>query len=468
MDGEYMKEYREVLQFYYKGNCYNMYLDKHNKHFFLKNDGEGNLSYTTIEEFIELTMHFTTIPNIMRIEKTNKSHNKLKLIPKVLIRGSAVTLSFIVLTTAVSAYQTNKRLDEFEARNYSSTQNYEQTIESYASYDTEEEQDELVVDTYLESDWLKYLYIYDMEYLDKALDYSNVSISQVKDVINKNDKITPIFKNLMYEYCDGLAKNYPGIELRVLYENLKTLEVVECDREELTLKTLSIDTSGCYLRDENKIYVLKGHEYKKGTWDYQVIFHEMSHCMRTAQWNKNDVKIQVQAEGQNFSNITTGEALNSLFAVSLFDYEEKDIAYQLQSNYHKIMIDCLDNYSLSDYINHSESYYASKLDEYNKDDNYATTILELIEMQYDDFHSDAITVEQDQYYPIYDYIADMYYSKYLNSSMSYSQATKITDDLVDKITFDVPEEYNIDVDHFYDHLNDYCNEIGISVSTRTM
>ena len=214
-----------------------------------------------------------------------------------------------------------------------SSQTVEEDIKNYISYDDQtvenkENQDELVVDTFLESKWLHYLYIYDMEYLDKALNYKNVNIAQIKALIEDNQNISLKMKNLLYEYCDALINKYPNIELRTFYENLKTLQVIECDKEELVTHSLSVDSYGCYVRNENKIYVLKDYDYIKGTWPYQVIFHEFSHCLRTGAWNINGTKIRVQVEGQNFNNTITAEALNSLFTVSLFDYNEQDIAYQ--------------------------------------------------------------------------------------------------------------------------------------------
>ena len=159
------------------------------------------------------------------------------------------------------------------------------------------------------------------------------------------------------------------------------------------------------------------------------------------------------------------EALNSIFAVSLLGYEEKDVAYQLQSNIHSVMLDSMDNYSLSDYVNHSSTYYAKKLDEFNGETNRATTILTLMELQYKDYHSDEIKVEQQEFYPIYEYVSKMYYKNRINSDMSYEEARKVADELVARITFDVPEEYNIDTEYFYKYFNEYCKNIGISVKT---
>ena len=333
---------------------------------------------------------------------------------------------------------------------------------------TEEDDDELVVETYIESDWLKYIYVYDMDYLNKILNYNSVSTEEIHKTIDNNPKITDKFKPLLHSFVNDLVTRQPDAEIRVLYENLKTLEIVECTQNEMMLAALSTTAAGCYVRSENKIYVLKDYEYKKGTWEYQIIYHELCHCLRTGQWDTKDKQIRVQCEGLTIAGITTPEALNSLFSISLFDYEEKDIAYQLQSNIHKVMIECLDNYKLSDYVNHSLTYYASKLDEHNGDKNYATTIFEIIESQYKDYHDDDISIEQEEFYPLYDYVADMYFRKYINETMSYCDAQLVAAELIDKIMYDVPEDYNIDTNRFYDYLQEYCESKGMETTQPTM
>lgn len=459
-----MLDYRKVVEFSFKNKTYNMYLDNRNKHFFLNVSDDGKLSYITLEEMFELNELFSTIPMVMNIKK-GRLNEKINLIPKIIIGGVAVPLTLLVLTTCTEMYNSNKRLEEIAMKSTHSQVLGEEDLGKFLSYGVDSDKD-FVVDTYLESDKLNYLFVYDMKYLDKVLEYKNVSLAQLEEVVNNNPLITDKFKTLLFEYFSALVKKYPNIDLRVLYENLKTLEIVECDRSELVKKTLSVDSYGCYVKTENKIYVLKDNEYLKGTWAYQVIFHEFSHVLRTGDWNINGKDVKVQVEGQNFDNLITSEALNSLFAVSLFDFEEKDIAYQLQSNYHSVILECLDNYSLSDYVNHSLGYYPKKIDEYNGDENYATVILELIQVQYDDYHSSNLKVKPEVYHLIYDYIAEMYYNKYINENMDYNQARIVVDKLVNKIIYDVPKDYNIDVEHFYEYFDEYYNAKYLNSSSK--
>ena len=49
------------------------------------------------------------------------------------------------------------------------------------------------------------------------------------------------------------------------------MEVVECKEDELLKVSWDVYSCGCYVKSENKIYVLKDKEYEEGTWDYQVI-----------------------------------------------------------------------------------------------------------------------------------------------------------------------------------------------------
>lgn len=482
-----MNTYRQITIFNYKNGKYQLLQDQNNKFFFLKVDVNGIYNYVTLEEFNELIKIVYRNVNIMRIKRDRKKPTFIKMIPKIIIGGIATILT---LSTLNCCHKPTRDEALKQVENYKNKYGYEISIEEYddkelsdvisvanekdnTKTDTYEiviptdSDEEFKVDTYFENVFqsgTSPIYIYDMNYLDKALDYDKVGAKELHDAINNNPKIIPSYKKLFNDFVDDFCEKQPNAETRVLYENLKTIEVVECDKMELALASYSIDAYGCYRRNENKIYVLEGNEYKKGTWEYQVIYHELCHAARTLQKNINGRDVNVQCEGIEFSTTSSSEALNSLFTVSLFDYEDRDIAYQLQSNYFKVIIDNMDNYDIVDYMNHSSSYFVKKLDEWNHDNNYAKSILDLIEMQYKDFHNDDIELPQEQYYPIYDYISDMFLRKHVTSEMSYDEAKNQMDILLEQILFDVPEEYNIDTNHFYEYLDEYCNELGIEVT----
>lgn len=400
---------------------------------------------------------------------------KAKNFLKLLITVALAFITFIIIISVVSmnnskqAFSENyKKLgDEFSvesaALSDSEDEGAQKTSDAYTELYLQGVPLKFELDTYIDNcDMSKRLYIYDMDYVEKAISFSKKGLQDFIDVINKNPKISKKFKPLAIKYCKDVFEKYPDIELRPFYHNLQNLEVIECTEHELLQASWSVHSAGCYVRDEDKIYVIKDKKYEEKTWDYQVIYHELSHCLRDSIYtDENGIKTSIQFCGLNYWDIPNAEAMNSLFAVSLFDYEEKDIAYQLQSNIHKIMIECMDNYSLSDYVNHSMTYYAMKLDEYNQDDNYSTKILALMNAWYEDYHDDSVEADQSEYYPIYDYVSKMYLGKHLNADMTYDEARNVIDKFLDELLFDVPEEYHVDEYHFYEYFEEYCHNIGI-------
>lgn len=312
--------------------------------------------------------------------------------------------------------------------------------------------DDLEVQTFDINELASYTtyYINDAAYLKEYPYYQKVTADDLITTTNDNELITPRFKELIIWYIKRVAELYPDVDLWPFYYNLQTLEVVECEEDELLLHSLSFDSYGCYVRTENKIYVNKDYEYKPKTWEYQVIMHELGHAFRIVSTDNGDARLRYAAGNLDGFNEIADECLNSLFTISLFDYEERDIAYQLQSNLLQVMIECMDNYQIEDYCKHSLTYFASKLDETNGNHNYAWSIIRLIEAQREDYFSDKINRPAEVYKPIYEYVTKMYLDRKMESDMGEEDITALMDALYERVSYDVPEEYNINVSMFYD------------------
>ncbi len=486
-----MKEFTEILTFTYKGKEYKMYLDNKNKKFFT-GIYDGVEAYIPIEEYVDLLIMFAskkeTIKNIDNSDMGqmfNENYNfqkpkpkKKRIVPKVIAGGVATLLTASVLTAGISFHHQQQEFSEAllnhespriemeynsttsDAPTYRQEKDYSQYLDGGAA------DSEFELDTYIDHrDFSNRIYIYDMDYADLVFDTAQPTLDDCINMINSNNEIPSKFKPLLIEYCTRLYDKYPNVEKRPFYQNLKTLSVVEVDKQEMLKTTISVDSVGCYVQTENRIYLLEDYNFVPGTWDYQVIYHELSHCLRISVFKDDEGNsVKFTFDGLNYWDIPNAEAMNSLFAVSLLDYEELDIAYQYQSNFHKIILENIDNYTLDDYVNHSMTYYAQQLDEYTGDENYATKMFALMEAQYNDFHNDSFEAPQSDYYPLYDYISKIYLGKHLNSNMSYDEARAAMDQMLEELLYDVPEKYNIDTNHFYEYLNDYCETIGIPVN----
>jgi len=316
----------------------------------------------------------------------------------------------------------------------------------------------LEIETYLGSDWLKYYYVYDSEYLHLIFGDEKITGDDVKRVVKNNPGIGDKYEDFVLGFIDDFVSTWPEADLRVMHHNFKTLEIIECNEQEMMLASLSTTAYGCYVRSENHIYIMEGELPGKKTWDYQVIYHELCHAARTLDGEIDGIKVGYTT-GLYFLYVTCDEALNSLFAVSLFDYDEPDVAYQLQSNYYGALIDSMPNYSLGDYMNHSGSYFASKLDELTGHTNYASVMIQLMEAWFDDYHDDEICRPQEVYYPLYDYVSQVYYLDRVTADMTYDEAQTVANELWYRLSYDVPLEYELDEGYFYECFDRYYAEL---------
>ena len=58
----------------------------------------------------------------------------------------------------------------------------------------------------------------------------------------------------------------------------------------------------------------------------------------------------------------------------------------------------------------------------------------------------------EEYYPIYDFLCEMYYDKYITEDMTDEEKRAVADELIKKAFYDAPEDYKIDEDYFYEYL----------------
>ena len=449
--------FRKIVKFKYNGKKYQMFLSPQNAVYYMRIDENDEYQYLTLKEYIEVSNQFRKYPYMKNAQKDD---NHVNITPKVIFKKGLAIISPAILSLMLTGCLFNpfgNDLPFYNNYNDNNDNSYYYEIQNKLDFQVEETNDELQVEYYFDNPIYNTAYVYDNNYLDKVFEKRNITKNDLISVINNNSNISESYKSLFLEYVDMLYKKYPNNNYQILYENLKNLVVHECkDDFELFDHTWSFDSYACYVAKENTIYTRQGYKYEKGTWEYQVIMHELSHVLRT--YRNDSARKYAEFVDTTSGSMIIEEALNSLFTVSLFDYEEDDIAYQLQSNMFKLIIESMDNYNLNDYVNHSSSYFAKKLDEFTGHKNYASVMFRVIDSQYTDYHNEYIEIEQSEYYPLYEWISDIYYKNRLTSDLSYDEMRFITAGLIERLTFDVPEEYHIDVNYFYTYLDKYIEE----------
>jgi len=293
--------------------------------------------------------------------------------------------------------------------------------------------------------------IYDEKDLHLALENDFVTADKCIEAIQANNKIAPTFKSFFCNFVERIDDTYPGLNLAILYQNLETLDVQELSASDYFWESLSLDSLGCYNKRKNTIFIPEGTEYIEGEFGFQVLLHEFCHAVRSGEYKTDNTKISFDFY-EDSDNVLLSEAMNSAFSCSLLDYYEWNIAYQVPSNYLRIMLECMDNYSLEDYIKHRDTYFLRKLDEFTGKTNYAQVIWKLIALQRSDWEQENVDIPPEEYHPIYDFLCEMYYNKYITKAMTPEEKKAIADELIHKAFFDAPEDYKIDSNYFYEYL----------------
>lgn len=314
--------------------------------------------------------------------------------------------------------------------------------------DTPLEVNELVVD----EDWGS-TRVYDSAHLNRLIDVSGVSAGECRRRIAQNQNIPEKFKNYFTDFVNRIETKYPDADLAVLCHNLETLRVEELNDQAYLMKTASVDSLGVYFNNENAIYIPEGTVYVEGEFGFQVLIHEFCHAARIC-WLDGSSKNSAGFDS-SLEDDLLGECMNSVFSCSLLGYDERDIAYQTPSNYLRIMLECMDNYALSDYMNHSSAYFLRRLDETAGDTNYASVIWKLIALQRSDWREKDIDLPAETYVPIYNYLCALYYPGRVTADMTDEEARAVADELVDKAFYDSPEDYKTETQPFYDNLDAY-------------
>ena len=272
------------------------------------------------------------------------------------------------------------------------------------------------------------------------------------------DNCRGIYKTL----ADNLEQQYPDMDLRLWHINLQTLKFEEITAD--ILEAIGYNTA-YYSKTNNTIKILEGLDFQPDTLEYQIIVHEFCHPIRSCYFDVGETSCTCEFDGIPDDYDVIDEAMDSILALRSYDQDDALIGYTVISHMVEVILECMDNYTLQDYVGHDVYYFASKLDEMNGDGN-AIEVLNLMQLCWDDIKDDEVSFPVEYYYGLYDYIARMYYDKYLSSDMSSDQVTSVKDELIGKLGAELTGERAQQLEnaraHFDGFLVEYCKSHEIT------
>lgn len=297
--------------------------------------------------------------------------------------------------------------------------------------------------------------------------FEDVTLLDIKEALDKNTTISQTYKAFIYQYAVDVRERYPDANLSVLYTNLPTLIVDEVTPSELAHETVSLvgDTGACYIAEENRICVLEDFDLSESD-NYIILTHELTHAARKYRYEEQtgDDRITRQA---CFYTSNLGyyaeEAIITNLAYELEGKGNRATFYPMLCNYYRIILDCID-YTYADYYNHDALYLVDKMDEFMGDDKYAWQIMARIDAQMDLRYNNYGDVDFYDFQPVYEYLAKMYFKKYITEDMTYEEAEAVFDAFYEEITFDLENmtrTYTIDENTFMPTFEAYVEATGI-------
>lgn len=299
---------------------------------------------------------------------------------------------------------------------------------------------------------LKHLTIYDTKYIDIVLP-NQVALDDLIESIENNENIDGNYKDLFFEYCNDLVDKYPDAELRILNHNLKTIRILDKEDGKLDSPNGMMSCDAYYNMAKNELHVEKDQIGEGNPWGRQVLYHELSHALRECEFDYKDLTIDI--EFNNVSNADYGEiaeeAIDTLFSVSLIDPKGTNRAYQTESNYFAIMVDCID-YDLEDYTRRPLSSFVDQLLDYSGELDVESA-LDAIDKQYRTarFSNDEeYSGNTHDYDSIIDLLCHLYFNKYIYEEMTFTESYEAADKLKKMIELNTVRA--VDTDKIYTNL----------------
>lgn len=429
--GDYMQNnkniFSKIIRFQYQGKTYEMFQNDDYQIAFLEVTQDNKYyypSYDTLVSFLRIFSKDSTIKFI-----TNKKRKKVKFKPALIIGASTVFISSLLLSKIC-------------IENHINTQH----VQNFAlEYGSNSEEDFYITEDYQLVKSSKRITVYDTDCLTYFLGYENPDVQTIIDYINSSKKFDTSMKEFLIEYVSTLCNYYPDLELRIFYENLKTLKIRSFTNEEELLIENSV--SAFYNVKENEIALREGINLTEGTRDIMALRHELGHAFNSLyKYEAFGYEISFDFTQLGHGNYAE-EALTCLFTTLPYydrynDDVKKNFGYPLQTNLYQLIIESLPNYNCSMLISNNISYLENCMDEYMSDIADARVINELIDIQANDrLNGNGITIDDTEYDDIYYYIATLYVRNNLNEDMTKEEFFQHKEHFLDILQRGIVGEY---------------------------
>ncbi len=248
--------FKKLFPIKYNNKTFMIFVDSNHYKVFLE-EKNNKLYYPNLEDYRYLDKLYNELPDVLLNIK------RYSFTPKVVYKKQLVSLVMAVSMGLLPSCK-YKDVNAEEILNNNQTI-YEEVVQS---------NDEVVDNEVLSNKNLSYEE--QLKALDDYFNNEKVSREDVISVINSNDNLSMHDKKICLTVLDDLLSVDPNMNLRMFYENLKTLKILRVT--ELEIKhDIGENAQGYYQPNKNEIKVIKG-KVSDFTLAHEIIHASHSFC----------------------------------------------------------------------------------------------------------------------------------------------------------------------------------------------
>ncbi len=298
--------------------------------------------------------------------------------------------------------------------------------------------------------------IKDTTALNKYLGYKDVSYDKIEQAINENYSIPAEYKPIIKDFAKEMMDYYPGIEMRIFYENIKKMEIkyVEDSQDQAEAQIEGVEAWYNYC--QNNLYVSKKLNLVEGSHDMIVFRHELGHALNTARIFSKDQILMCSLETLNYGHYIQ-EGANVMVTAYPFEsrYGNQNLGLPLVSNELRVILEATPGFDPRQLVSQNIEYLEDFLDENNQCEISAQQLFDLMEIQSTEYYDGRFKGNKEDYAKIYKYIADVYIANVFNDSMSEDEINAYRNYLATMLTKDLSSAELVRTDVIDNAINNY-------------
>lgn len=197
--------------------------------------------------------------------------------------------------------------------------------------------------------------------LDEVLGYTSVTKEEIMDAINNNPNLSEYYKILARNLVNKYLEVVPNADLRIFYENIKTLKIVEVPDDSVQ-EVLGTFVAGNYNSYDNQINL-------KENATLEIIYHELAHITESYCGDLgDDLKIYRYLENHGLNEAMNNKIVELL--TNSYSYSDEELVLNYLLSFVDYTLEDYNKYGIDELINRLKTKYS------NIDFDYITSFVD--------------------------------------------------------------------------------------------